>query len=133
MPPVLLSFAGRLKRSRQHVPELGPPSTKAVHRAGLDQPLDSGAVDDSQVDPLTEIEEVFERPLVPAGAGDVLGSAAADAFDRRQPEENLAVGDFEISAARIDAGRQYLDTEPAGIVDVVHQAIAFVAVLDLAR
>src|SRR5262245_26027252 len=115
------------------MPELGPPSPEAVHGTGLDEPLDGGAVDDAQVDPLAEIEEVFERPLVPAGAGDVLGSAAADAFDRRQSEENLAVGNLEISAAGIDVGRQDLDTESAGIVDVLHQAISLVAILDLTR
>ena len=61
-------------------------------------------------------------PLV-AGGDDRLARAAAAAFDRRQAELNLAVGDGEIDARAVHVGRHDVDAHPLAIFQVLDERV----------
>ena len=107
-------------------------AAEAVEGAGLDQPFERRLVDGLQIDALAEVEQVLERPALCPRPRDRLGGAAAAALDRRQAEDDLAVAHREVRFAGVDARRQHLDAEPAGVGDVLDHDVALVAVLDLA-
>ena len=49
-----------------------------------------------------------------------------------RPKTILPSCDGELGLAVVDVGRQHLDAQPAGVVDVLDHDVALVAVLDLA-
>src|SRR5205823_14588952 len=66
------------------------------------------------------------------GAVDLYERDPAQAFDRDQSKKNTAVDHGEIDVIGVDVGRHDLDAETAGVVNVLDENIAFVAVLDFA-
>ncbi len=71
-------------------------------------------------------------PPCVAGADDLLGGPAAEPLDRGQAEDDAVVLHVEVGLAAVDVRRQHLDAQPAGVVDVLDQDVALVAVVDLA-
>ena len=68
--------------------------------------LERGLRDHLVIDALAEVEEVLERPSSLRARTISSAAAAAQALDRDQAEDDLAVLDGEVGLALLDVGRQ---------------------------
>ena len=127
--PLLAALAiGEHRRAALHRPvdrrhQLRPLRAERIERAGLDQRFDRRPAAGLRIDPLAEIEQARERPVLLARGDDRLGRAAAAALDRAQAEQNLAVGDGEIDVRAIHVRRHDLDVHPLGSLPVLDERV----------
>jgi hypothetical protein len=117
-----LQLLGALDSPFQGLHQLGTLAERpgeGVHSPALDQPLDRCPGHRAKVHPLAEVVEVSERPFLLPGADDLLGRPSPEAFDRHEAKEDLAVFDGEVRLPAVDVRGQHLDSELAGVGDVL--------------
>src|SRR5690606_31213340 len=94
--------------------ERGPIVAEAIECASLDQAFQHALADDPGIDARAEILQAFEGLLV-ALLDDVLHRRLAHALDGRERIIDAVLTHFEVTTARCDRWRDYLDAEPEGL------------------
>src|SRR5579875_847509 len=106
-------------------------TAQTVERPCFDEPFDSSPIENSQIDTLTKVENVFEASALLARPHNLFTRTAANSFDGRQAEDNLAIMDRKFAVTDIDIRRQHFDAHFTSIGDVVCHNVALAAVVDL--
>ena len=113
---VLLRLLPRRLGGRQRLQHSLAGRPGRVERAALDQAFDRPFVDGAGVDPLAEVPDRGDRPIL-ARPQDRLDRRMADVLDRVEAEADRVLGDDEAVVGGVDVGRQHLDPHLLAAVD----------------
>ena len=113
-----------LKCTIEHRPVLRAMTANVVECSRGNQRFEDALVTQTQINPLAEIENRAEWPVVATRGQDRVDGGTADVANRAEPKTNaLVADDGELVAGLDDIGREHLEVELASLVDELHDAV----------